>query len=179
LSKKVREIFNNQNLRYIKIIASSDLNEYRINDLIKQKAPIDSYGVGTELITAKPVAAIPGVYKLAEDSDGPKIKLSEGKETLPGKKQVYRLTGPDGKYCRDIIALEHEKVEGDPLLQTVVKAGKRVRTKTPLPETRTYCLDVMSKIPDNLKKMHVEKKYEVILAPELTKLINRLFKKYG
>jgi len=178
LSKKVREIFDSQGLGYIKIIASSDLNEYKIADLIKQKAPIDLYGVGTELITAKPVAAIPGVYKLVEDTDGPKIKLSQGKETLPGKKQIYRQSDPDGKYCGDIIALEHEKVEGEPLLQPAVKEGKRVRGKPELSETRTYCLDAVSRLPDYLKKVRVKKKYAITLAHDLRSLIKQLTKQY-
>src|SRR3989344_4250608 len=76
LSKQVRTILDQEDLQYVKIFASNDLNEYKIAELKARGAKIDGYGVGTELITAKPTAAIPGVYKLVEDESGGKIKLS-------------------------------------------------------------------------------------------------------
>ena len=125
LSKRVRAILNEKGLDYVKIVASNDLNEYKIDDLIRNGAQIDGYGVGTELITAKPVAAIPGVYKLVEDIDGPKMKLSPGKVTHPGVKQVYRIKH-EGKYLQDILTLEGEIIDGEPLLEQVVLGGNRI-----------------------------------------------------
>ncbi len=178
LAKKVRRIFDSHNLSYIKIFASGDLNEYKIQDLKRRRAPIDAYGVGTELITAKPVAALPGVYKLVEDKDGPKIKLSEEKQTLPGTKQIFRQTDPAGTYHRDILALAEESVDGAPLLQPVVKKGKRIRKKIPLTETRQYCFEAVSKLPDWLKKVSVKRRYPIVLGPALQKLVTSLQQHY-
>lgn len=179
LSKKVRKVLDDADLKYVKIVASNDLNEYKIEELVRQKAPIDAYGVGTEMITAKPTAAIPGIYKLVEDNGGAKIKLSDGKRTLPGKKQVYREVDENGKYKGDVIALEDERVGENPLLELAVKAGQRARKKYDLAETREYCLREVSKLPDWLKKVKVAQKYQVEISPKLNDLVERLTYRYG
>lgn len=180
LSKDVRKILDENGLEYVNIVASNDLNEYKIAELVKNGAPISSYGVGTEMLTAKPVAAIPGVYKLVEDESGARIKLSPGKQTLPGKKQVYRQFDSDGKYLNDIIALDEEKIEeGTPLLELAVKDGVRVRTKPTLDESRKYCLNEIAKLPDSLKQVRVERQYEVRPSEGLNDTIERLTKQYG
>jgi len=179
LSKQVREILDNEGLNYVKIFASNDLNEYKIEELLKNGAKIDGFGVGTEMITAKPVAAIPGVYKLVEDEDGAKIKLSSEKKTYPGKKQVYRITNENGKYLHDILALDNEKISGTPLLELVVKNGKRVSEKKNLKEIREYALNCVSNLPDGVKGTKAEKKYELKISNGLNDLVNELTKKYG
>ncbi|HJX05323.1 MAG TPA: nicotinate phosphoribosyltransferase [Candidatus Nanoarchaeia archaeon] len=179
LSKKVRQILDEQGLHYVNIVASNDLNEYKIDELVKAKAPINGYGVGTEMITAKPVAAIPGVYKLVEDNDGAKIKLSQDKKTYPGKKQVYRVMGADGKYSHDILGLEYEGIAGTPLLEKVVKQGKRVTGRRNLDEIRQYALECVSKLPEHLKEVRVAQQYEMKISDGLNKLIDELTEKYG
>ena len=178
LSKQVREILDQANLHYVKILASNDLNEYKITELRKNGAKIDGYGVGTELITAKPVSAISGVYKLVEDENGAKIKLSSGKQTYPGKKQVYRILEEDGTYEKDILALESENVPGIPLLEQVVENGKRVTPRRELKEIRKYCLEQMTKMPEHAKRL-VANPYEMCISDGLTNLVNRLIKNYG
>lgn len=112
LSKKARKMLNDAGLDYVKIVASNQLNEYVIKSLLKdQNAAIDSFGVGTELVTGKPDAALDGVYKLAELNGKPKMKLSENiiKTTLPGKKQLVRYFDENGNFYRDAILLTNEK----------------------------------------------------------------------
>jgi nicotinate phosphoribosyltransferase len=179
LAKKVRIILNEEGLDYVKILASNDLNEYKIDALLRANAPIDGFGVGTEMITAKPTAAIPGVYKLVEDNDGAKIKLSQEKKTLPGKKQVYRQTDDDGKYAKDIIALEGETVEGKPLLELMIAGGKRITEKRNLPEIRKYCLDEVAKLSDELKQLNAAGKYTLEVAAGLDNAITALTARYG
>ena len=178
LAKAVRSIFDAAGFGYVKIFASNDLNEYRIDELKNRSAPIDSYGVGTELITAKPVAAIPGVYKLAEDTQGAKIKLSEGKGTLPGKKQIYRQTDDRGIRTGDIIALADETIGGEPLLEPVIRDGARVRPRPTLTETRACCLEAVSRLPDRIKTVAAGD-YPVALSPGLRALRERLAAHYG
>ncbi|HLC56919.1 MAG TPA: nicotinate phosphoribosyltransferase [Candidatus Nanoarchaeia archaeon] len=178
LSKNVRKILDERNLDYVKIVASNDLNEYTIDDLIRRGANIDAYGVGTEMITAKPVAAIPGVYKLVEDKDGAKIKLAYGKKTYPGKKQVYRVLDENGKYSYDILALENEKVDGQPLLELIVKDGERVYERKSLEETRKYCLDSITKLPDKYKQVKVNSPYTFKVSKKLEELVDNLTRRY-
>ncbi len=123
LSKRARIMLDNAGFEDAIISASSDLDEYLIASLISQGARIDSWGVGTNMITAKDNPAFGGVYKLAaiEDSSGnmvPTIKISENvaKISDPGDKVIYRIYDDDGKIFADLIALSHETYsESEPL----------------------------------------------------------------
>ncbi|MBI1969881.1 nicotinate phosphoribosyltransferase, partial [Candidatus Woesearchaeota archaeon] len=179
LSQKVRKILDEEGLQYVKIFASGDLNEYKIAELVKNKAPIDGYGVGTELITAKPVAAIAGVYKLVEDGDGAKIKLSPGKQTCPGKKQVYRISDAAGNYSHDVLALEGECREGTPLLELIVQDGKRTKERRNLTEIQRHALDCVAKLPEYVKQVRVETSYCVEISSRLQKLVGKLTERYA
>ena len=124
LSKKARKMFDNAGFPDAKITASNDLDEHIIESLMAEGARIDSWGVGTKLITSKDCPAFGGVYKLAAiEEDGhfiPKLKLSDNQEkvTNPGNKKVYRIYEKDtGKIKADLIALEDEEYSSsDPLL---------------------------------------------------------------
>ena len=124
LSKKARTMLDEAGFTDASICASSDLDEYLIDSLKTQGAAINSWGVGTNLITSKDCPAFGGVYKLAAiKRDGkfiPKIKLSENqwKITNPGNKTIYRIYDKEtGKIRADLIALVDEKYnESDPLL---------------------------------------------------------------
>ncbi len=179
LSKKVRNILDDEGLEYVEIVLSSDLNEYKIEQLTFENAPVDAYGVGTEMITAKPTAALSGVYKLVEDSYGPRIKLSYGKRTLPGKKQIYRVGDEKGRYIYDILELEGEECEGLPLLEPAVLNGKRIREAIPLRETRSYCLECVSRLPMETKKVKTIKQYQQKIGPRLQELTEDLTKRYS
>ena len=112
LSVRVRQILDQAGMHDTKIVASSDLNEHRIAELIARGAQIDSFGVGTELATSYDSPALSAVYKLVGlEKDGRmrmRIKLSEDKATYPGAKQVWRLTNAAGKYAQDIVAFSDE-----------------------------------------------------------------------
>jgi nicotinate phosphoribosyltransferase len=110
LSKKTRKMLDAASLEYIKIFASNQLSEYVVNSLNEQHAPIDGFGIGTELVTGKPDAALDGVYKLAHCNGLPRIKISENieKMTLPGRKSLYRYYDNEGNFFRDGILLGDE-----------------------------------------------------------------------
>ncbi len=112
LSKKARKQLDDAGLQDVQIIVSNQLDEYLIKSLLEQKAPIDSFGVGTSLATGQPDAALDGVYKLSEINGEPKLKLSENiqKVTLPGIKQVYRFTDEANSFIADAIALANDPV---------------------------------------------------------------------
>ncbi|HIH24718.1 TPA: nicotinate phosphoribosyltransferase [Candidatus Woesearchaeota archaeon] len=174
LSKKVRKILDDANLPYVRIVASNDLNEQKIAQLGEKGAKIDGYGVGTEMITAKPVAAISGVYKLVEDGDGAKIKLSSGKTTYPGAKQVYRVSNPDGTFSHDLLALDSERCDGTPLLEPAVIGGERVSTRRPLKEIRDYSLAAIAELPIALRDIDATHHYDLKLSSGLRDLTERL-----
>jgi nicotinate phosphoribosyltransferase len=178
LSKQVREILDEGGLDYVNILASNDLNEYKIADLKKANAPIDGYGVGTEMITAKPVAAIPGVYKLVEDEQGAKIKLSPDKITYPGVKQVYRIAGENGTYDYDILALEKEHIHGMPLLEKVVENGERIVPRRKLNDIQAYCLAEVAKLPETARQLKAIP-YEIKPSLKLNDLVHFLNLQYN
>jgi nicotinate phosphoribosyltransferase len=181
LSIKVRELLDQAGLPYVRILASNDLNEYKIAELRERGARIDGYGVGTEMITAKPVAAIPGVYKIVEDAAGPKIKLSTGKQTYPGKKQVYRVSRDDGTYDHDILALADEELSDPtarPLLEKVVDNGVRVRERRKLSEIREYALQSVARIAPVTRELRTVNPYELQISPGLSALTAELSARY-
>jgi nicotinic acid phosphoribosyltransferase len=115
LSKKARKMLDEAGHPYVKIVASNQLNEHVIQSLlIEQGAPIDAFGVGTELVSGKPDAALDGVYKLSAINGNPRMKISESVEkvTLPGVKKLLRIFDKDGFFYRDGIFLSDE-IPGD------------------------------------------------------------------
>lgn len=112
ISKKAREMLDEAGLSYVMIVASNQLNEYLIQSLLgEQEAPIDAFGVGTELVSAKPDAALDGVYKLAVIGGAPRMKISENPEktTLPGKKELVRFFNAKGFFMCDGILLSDDR----------------------------------------------------------------------
>lgn len=195
LSMKVRGILDRERLDYVKIIGTSDLNEYKITELVAKEARIDAYGVGTELITGKPVAALPGVYKLVQIDDRPVIKLSNDKITYPGVKQVYRLTDGHGNYKEDLLALDGEEVqdclfceskdkisssdlETSPMLSRVVSKGRRILPRRSIQETQRYVADGVSKLPNSSLRIIAPLPYAPRPSPKLIELTKNLRGQY-
>lgn len=131
LSRDIRRILDNAGMRDTKIMASGDLDETKIADLVRARAPIDSFGVGTELATSGDAPSMGTIYKLVEIERGGEIrytaKNSPDKQTLPGAKQLFRY--PD----HDLLALQHECAPGsEAMLRPVIIGGRLVE---PLPTT--------------------------------------------
>lgn len=120
LAVEARRMLNQAGLSSTRIIASGDLDEHRIADLVAQDAPIDAFGVGTQLGTSGDAPSLGAVYKLVEDARRPRMKLAADKVTMPGRKQVWRFDD------RDVVGLHDEDLPGGrPLLQQVMAGGKR------------------------------------------------------
>jgi nicotinate phosphoribosyltransferase len=109
----------------VKITVSGDLDEYRIAELVAADAPIDIFAVGTRIATAADAPYLDCAYKLAEYGGLGRRKRSPGKESWPGRKQVYRCIDDDGLLAHDTIGLETEAVQGRPLLEPVMRGGER------------------------------------------------------
>src|SRR4029453_10478763 len=119
---QARAILDDAGLGAVQILVSGDLDEDHIAALIDAGAPIDSFGVGTQLGTSADPPYLGMVYKLVEQAGEPRLKLSPGKHTLPGRKQVWRAG------ARDVIALADDEVPpgGRPLLRAVWSDGRRL-----------------------------------------------------
>ena len=179
ISKQVRKLLDAKGLEYVKIFASGDLDEFKIAELLKNGAKIDAFGVGTKLGTSADKPYVDVIYKLCETmNDGvfsPIMKLSEGKVTLPGRKQVYRFKDAKGNYTKDMIALAVEKVNAEPLLNKVMENGKVTYDLPSLGEIRAAAAKNLSKLPDKYKTGSQE--YPVERSQSLESMITRLEKK--
>ena len=182
ISKQVRKLLDDKGLEYVKIFASGDLDEFKIAELLKNGAKIDAFGVGTKLGTSADKPYVDVIYKLCETRDergefSPIMKLSEGKGTLPGRKQVYRFKDENGNYAGDMIALVDEKVKGEPLLTKVMEKGEITYDLPSLDEIRAAAAKNLSKLPAEYKKPTSAPAYPVELSKDLRTLIKTLEKK--
>jgi len=132
LAREVRSILDQGGCRQVRVLASGNLDEYEIERLEGEGAPIDSYAVGTRLGTSNDAPSLDCAYKLEEYAGRPRRKRAWGKETWPGRKQVWRRFGADGTIAGDTVALETERVAGEPLLVPVMRGGRRLAPPEPL-----------------------------------------------
>ncbi len=176
LSREVRCKLDAAGLTDTKIFATSDLDEYVITELLARGAQVDQFGVGTSLATSKDAPALGAVYKLVDVYSAsratPRAKLSGGKATYPGCKQVYRFT-ERGQYCEDLVAhcAEASTHGAKPLLECVMRDGKRVSVAPSLNDVREYARRELSKVPGPVRRLHNPVKYPVRFSRELHKLL--------
>ncbi len=177
LSKEVRRILDENGLRDIRIITSGSLDEYALKAFHDSDAPIDSFGIGTMMVTSSDMPYLNCAYKLMEYKGIPRKKRSEGKETWPGQKQVYRYYGK-GKEAEvmshDIIGLKDEAMDGRPLLSQYMKSGKRVQELPSIHEIREYVIEQIRELPDYLKEIRKTKTYPVVISDKLKEYSKKL-----
>src|SRR5204862_6341871 len=152
LAVAVRRILNEAGLADAKIMVTGDLNEYKIQELMAARAPIDVFGVGTELATSADAPSLGVVYKLVELEEAGTlrypVKLSHDKQTLPGAKQIFRH--PD----HDVLARASECYacgEGgaacEALQRPVMIGGRLVEALPAVAEARSYASDSSGRLP--------------------------------
>lgn len=180
LSKKARKILDEAGEKGVLIFASGDLNEYKIYDMLSRGAPVDAFGVGTQLSTSADAPYLQMVYKLSEYGQKTpgkyKIKLSKDKQTLPGLKQVYRFNGKAGKMTSDKIALWDEELPNDgvPLIRQVIKAGKMTGNIPSLNEIREKTKEKIGKLPPGLRDINRKAHYKVEVSDKLRKITDEI-----
>jgi nicotinate phosphoribosyltransferase len=182
ISKKVRKLLDKKGLQYVRIFASGDLDEFKVEELLKNGAKIDAFGVGTKMGTSADKPYVDVIYKLCETMSergrfSPMMKLSEGKVTLPGRKQVYRFKDKNGNFSKDMIALADEKIKGEPLLVKVMEKGEVTYDFPSLDEIRATAAENLSKLPEKYKKLTNAPAYPVELSQDLENMIKNLKKK--
>jgi len=180
LSREVRAILDTGGLRETRLFVSGDLDEYRVAELVRAGACVDGFGVGTALSTSSDAPALSGVYKLAEVDRGgasvPTQKLSAGKRTLPGRKQVWRRVTRDGVAAGDVVGLETEPaLDGaPPLLEPVMRAGRPVKPAESLEALRHRAIASVGLLPAPLRRLDGPADYAVDVSPALARLADRL-----
>jgi nicotinate phosphoribosyltransferase len=170
LSKSVRAILDAGGLRDTTIFASGGLDEDSLLAFAKAGAPIDGIGIGTSLTTSADVPSIDCVYKLQEYAGLPRRKRSENKATWPGRKQVWRRYGADGRMAGDVLTVaDHEKA-GEPLIHPVMRDGRRIAAKPSLADIRARAKRELDCLPQELRQLAPGAAYKVEIADDLAKL---------
>jgi nicotinate phosphoribosyltransferase len=167
LSKSVRRILDEGGLTDVTIFASGGLDEDRLMALEKANAPIDGYGVGTNLTTSSDAPALDCAYKLQEYAGLPRRKHAQDKATLPGRKQVWRRYGPDGRMAGDTLSLANDHQEGEALIHLVMQAGKRISSSQTLDEIRKHAARELQSLPVPLRALDPGATYKVQVGKAL------------
>lgn len=194
MSKNARKMLDREGLDYVKIVVSNQLDEYLIKSLLDQDAPVDSFGVGTSLVTGMGAGALDGVYKLTQVEDRPSMKVSENisKTTLPGLKKIYRYVNGQNLFYADGIELDgknipgiihhpfqHDKscsVEGYPCKEITGKVmeGGKVLAAGSLDEAASYAAERLTQVPGETKRFVNPHIYKVGIGSELLEIRNNL-----
>ncbi len=202
LSAAARRMLDAAGFPDVRIFASNDLDENVIASVRNSGGAVDAWGVGTRLVTAEGAqgGALSGVYKLVDLDGTPRIKLSEGKGTLPGRKTLWRASAPGGAAMMDVIALEderpgagdvvHDPVTGDParipegarlapLRQEVMRAGKRTRSAPSLASCADRAVERLAAFAPEFLDLRRATQYPVMLSAALHHLRARMKDRRG
>jgi nicotinate phosphoribosyltransferase len=170
LSKAVRHVLDAAGLSDVRIFVSGGLDEEIIAEWLSAGAPIDAFGVGTRMNVSADAPYLDMAYKLVRYAGRDVLKLSPGKVTWPGEKQVYRTRGPDGRLHGDVLALREEPPPpwpAAPLLQTVMVAGQRTLPPPSLAEIRDHCRSQLAALPDDVRRLKDPVRYPVTVSEQL------------
>lgn len=180
LSHETRKILNDAGLDFVRIYASGGLDETHVDRLVQAGAPIDVFGVGTAMGVSNDAPSLDMAYKLVEYDGRPRLKLSSGKVSLVGKKQIFRILGTDGHFERDVIGLREEAVEAVahevgvtveqvvPLLQPMMSQGRRLQPPVSLSDSRTRCTEDLKRLSPDVRGFSPTLPYPVTLTQALT-----------
>jgi nicotinate phosphoribosyltransferase len=175
LSKEVRRMFSEAGFPGVSILASGNLDEFRIHDMIEKGAEIDLFAVGTRMGVSADAPYFDIAYKLVEYDGRPILKLSSGKQTWVCKKQVYRFYTKDGQIKEDVISLLSERrPEAEPLLEVVMVEGKRQRPAEPLGKIRERFADEIKNLPSQYKGTRASMEFPVLISESLQELNQRV-----
>ncbi|MFH1460659.1 MAG: nicotinate phosphoribosyltransferase [Candidatus Omnitrophota bacterium] len=181
-SKKIRRIFDKSGLSFVKIFASGNLDEYKIDKIVKAQAPVDFFGVGTNMGVSADAPYSEVIYKICEvagqGSDfSPTMKLSQNKITCPGRKQVFRIKNKKGQFVQDLLALEGEKIKAAPILFKAMQKGKFLRITENIERVRIFVRQQLKELPDCYKSLTKKVKYPVKESNQLNLLKQKMLKK--
>ncbi len=168
LSHAVRTILDEEGFKNARIYASSGFDEFSIDAAVRAGAPIDAFGVGTQVGVSADAPYLDIVYKLVRQGGRDVRKLSPGKVTLAGKKQLFRLRDGRGRVREDVIACRDEEMDGaEKLMVPVMLGGRRLEPDPPLAALRRRFEEGFAALGDRYKDIHNYKAYPVRISPKL------------
>ncbi len=173
-ARRVRGILDAGGLREVRIFSSGNLDEYARRALLDAGAPIDGFGVGTNMTLSADAPALDCAYKLTEYAGLGRRKHSEGKANWPGRKQVYRRTDDAGGFVGDLLTLHDAPADGTPLLQCVMRAGRRSSAPESLGAIRERVRREVDALPQPLQALSPAPAYPVAVGPELRALASEV-----
>jgi nicotinate phosphoribosyltransferase len=171
LSRRARELLDRAGFADATVFASGGLDEAEIARLVEAGAAVDGFGVGTKMGVSADAPFLDLVYKLVEIDGRPVLKLSPGKATLPGRKQVWRIR-KDGLAAHDVLGLAGSSGDGEPLLHEVMRDG-RATWSEPLVESRERARRERESLPDGVRALAAGP-YEVVVGADVAALRDRL-----
>jgi nicotinate phosphoribosyltransferase len=174
LSNNVRRILDEGGLSGITVFASGGIDEDQLATMVAQRSPIDGFGIGTSLTTSFDVPALDCAYKLQEYAGLPRRKRSLGKATWPGRKQVWRHYGADGRMCGDVLSVDDGEQSGERLIQLVMKNGRRFQSPPTLDEIRGRAARDLGRLPDPLRRLERGHTYWVEVTQRLKELADEV-----
>lgn len=167
MAKKVRDILDAGGLKDVIILASGGINEDVLQKMMAAQAPIDGFGIGVNLDASIDAPSLDCAYKLQDYAGRPRRKLSEGKVTWPGRKQVWRRTGADGRIAGDTLSLESDTQAGETLIGPVMRDGHRLKPVPTLAQTRERAARELARLPEPLRRLQTGFDYPVGIAEAL------------
>jgi nicotinate phosphoribosyltransferase len=170
MATKVRAILDAGGLNDVIILVSGGINEDELQTMTATKAPIDGYGIGVNLDASIDAPSLDCAYKLQEYAGRPRRKLSEGKVTWPGRKQIWRSFGDDGRMSGDTLSLENDSHKGDLLVVPVMRAGKRIVPAPKLSQIREHAARELARLPEPLRRLEKSDDYPVQFSEKLKEL---------
>lgn len=172
LGRQVRRMLDDEGLDYVRILASGGLDEYELETLVQGGAPVDLFGVGTKAGVSADAPWSDMVYKLVCFDGRPVMKLSQGKVSLPGAKQIFRRYDGDDTLSGDIIGLQEESgpVGSEALLVEVMSGGVRSSPSTPLSELRESFREEFTSLPARFKDLRRPPHFPVSISPRLQRM---------
>src|SRR5215470_985273 len=170
MAKKVRGILDAGGLEDVIILVSGGINEDVLQTMTAAKTPIDGFGIGVNLDASIDAPSLDCAYKLQEYAGEPRRKLSEGKATWPGSKQVWRGYGADGRMSGDVLSLEGDTQAGETLIVPVMRKGKRIGAAPTLGQIRERATRELARLPDALRRLEKAEDYAVRVSDKLKTL---------
>lgn len=174
LSREVRAILDDGGLTDVAVLVSGGLDEWKLREFTRARAPIDGYGIGTALTTSEDAPALDCAYKLQEYAGRMTRKLSLGKATWPGRKQVWRQFDADGRMAGDVIGLQDEEHPGKPLLEKVMEGGRPLADGQGLAAARERAAAGLAALPPHLRTLEPAEAYPVTVSKPLQRKAKEL-----
>ncbi len=170
LSNEVRRILDAAGASEVRIFASGGLNEYELERIGRAGAPIDGFGIGTDLDVSTDAPYLDCAYKLQEYDGRPRRKRSAGKATWPGRKQIFRSFRADGMFDGDTIGLETESNTDTRLMLPAMRHGRRLQTSESFRTIRERARLSLASLPAPLRSLSERSEYPVMISPAVRAL---------